>query len=340
MAGPTPGVLVSGAALGLAAQFRRHAARHEPLYAILLLALAEDLEADGPTAAICRDHLAGRAEAAVHLRLLAGLQRLVLRGDAPELAPWFDEPDVRRDASTARALLVPLLDAHAEELHTALDRAPQTNEVGRSACLAVGLFEAVRRHGTSTIRLLELGASAGLNLNVDRYRFTGPDWAWGPTDSPVVLDTGAAGVAVEELVVVERRGCDLAPVDGTDPEQARYLRSFVWPSDRSRQQRLVAALEVLGDHPVDVDRAPASAWLREQLTTPADGLLTVVWQSITEQYWAAAESQAVRALLADERLRQPVVHLTMEGVRDLPEIRLDGELIARSGFHGPPVTLV
>jgi hypothetical protein len=333
-------VLVSAETAGLAEQFRRHATRHEPLYATLLLALADDLDADGPTASVLRDHLGARTEQAVHLRLLAGLQRLVLRGDAPELAPWFDEPEVPRDAETARELLVPLLHAHADELRAGLDRAPQTNEVGRSACLLIGLFEAVRRHGTGNIRLLELGASAGLNLNVDRYRFTGPDWAWGPPESPVVLDTGAAGVRIEEVAVAERRGCDLAPVDGTDPEQARYLRSFVWPSDRDRQQRLLGALEVLGDHPVVVDRAPASGWLREQLAPPGDGLLTVVWQSITEQYWPAAESQAVRAVLAEARARQPVVHVTMEGVRDLPEVRLDGDLIARSGFHGPPITLV
>lgn len=330
---------MSAATAGLAGQFRRHATRHDPLYRTLLLALADDLETDGPAATVLADHLEDRTEQAVHLRLLAGIQRLVLRGDAPQLASWYADPDAQPDPDTCRRLLAPLLESHAEALRAGLDRTPQTNEVGRSACLVVGLFEAVRRHRRRHIRLLEPGASAGLNLNVDHYRFTGPDWAWGP-DSPVVLDTGAAGVRPEELAIVERRGCDLQPVDGTDPEQGRYLRSFVWPGDRHRQQRLLGALEVLRAHPVPIDRASASSWLADQLAAPPeDGVLTVVWQSITEQYWPTAESQAVREVVAAARDRAPVAHLTMEGVRDLPEVRLDGDLLARSGFHGPPVTL-
>ncbi|MGN6250848.1 MAG: DUF2332 family protein [Marmoricola sp.] len=330
---------MSEATAGLAGQFRRHATRHDPLYRALLLALADDLDAGGPATRVLAEHLEDRTEQAVHLRLLAGIQRLVLRGDAAGLAPWYDDPDTARDPRDAHALLVPLLEHHADELRTALDRAPQTNEVGRSACLAIGLFEAVRRHRRRHVRLLEPGASAGLNLNVDRYRLTGPDWSWEP-ESPVVLDTGAAGVRPEALVVVERRGCDLAPVDGTDPEQGRYLRSFVWPGDHHRQRRLLGALEVLRAHPVVVDQAPASRWLAEQLARPVDdGVLTVVWQSITEQYWPTAESLAVRKVVAGARRGAAVAHLTMEGVRDLPEVRLDGELLARSGFHGPPLTL-
>ena len=34
------------------------------------------------------------------------------------------------------------------------------------------------------LRLLEIGASAGLNLRFDRYRYEQDDEAWGPRDSP------------------------------------------------------------------------------------------------------------------------------------------------------------
>lgn len=334
----------------LAALFRDVGGHRPTLYRVFLAVLADDLEDSGVTAEICRDHLDAAQADVVHLRLLGGLQRIVLEGRAPTLQPWYDDPDTLPTPEEARAVLLPVLDAHAEELARALDVAPQTNEVGRSACLAIGLFAAVRRHGVRRLRLLEPGASAGLNLNVDHYRVIGPDWSWGPARSPVVLDTGAAGIAPEALEIVERRGCDLAPVDAADPAGATHLMSFVWPFHQDRRARLAAALEVVRAHPVVVDRAPASRWLGQQLSEPAEpGVLTVVWQSITQQYWPTEESEAVNRVIGEARGRMPLAHLSMEGVPPLdppggfrleehgPELRVDGELLARSGFHGPPV---
>ena len=44
--------------------------------------------------------------------------------------------------------------------------------------------------------------------------------------------------------IADRRGCDLAPVDGTTPEGALLLRSFVWPFDVHRHERLAGALRL------------------------------------------------------------------------------------------------
>lgn len=336
----------------LAEQFRAHFRGYGHLYGVLLDVLADDLDAGGVTADICRDHLRASRADVVHLRLLAGLQRIVLRGDVPDLAALFDHADEAPAPDVACRALEPVLTRWRTELHDALDHPPQTNEVGRSACLLLGIFEAVRRHGIRRVRLLEPGASAGLNLNVDRYRFTGSDWSFGAPESPLVLDTRAAGVRVEEFEIVSRRGCDLAPVDAAAIEGARYLTSFVWPFDRDRRARLAPALEIARRHPVTVDRAPAAVWLREQLAADPGDVLTVVWQSITRQYWPAAESAEVDEIVAAARERMALSHVTMEGVPPLnieggfrpelhgPQLCVDGDVIARSGFHGPPIFLV
>lgn len=316
--------------------------------------LADDLQAGGPTAQICRDHLDATREEAIQLRLLAAIFRIVLRGDAPQLARFH--PCMggcmggTAPAEDAWAVLRPLLVAHAHELSAGLGKAPQTNEVGRSACLAIGLFEAVRRHGVRCVRLLEPGASAGLNLNVDHYRMIGPGWSWGEQDQPLVLDTQAAGIRPELLTVIERRGCDLDPIDATRPEGERYLTSFVWPFDLARHERLAAALKTVRAHPVMVDRAPASIWIPEQLALPVgDDVLTVIWTSITQQYWPATESETVEEAICDARGRIRLARITMEGVpptqgrrgydiaKQGPQLRVDGELIARSHHHGLPV---
>lgn len=336
----------------LAAHFRQHFGHRDHLYGILLAALADDLEAGGPTAGICRDQLRATRADAVQLRLLAGIFELVLAGEAPELTRFYPCLGGYADPHDAWASVRPVLARHPEVLRQALASPPQTNEVGRSACLAVGLFAAVRDHGLHRIRLLEPGASAGLNLNVDRYRLTGSDWSWGPKDSPLVLDTAAPGVRPVDLTVVERRGCDIAPIDASTPHGARRITSYVWPFDVQRHARLAAALAVVRDHPVAVDAATASGWLAEQLARPApEDVLTVVWQSITQQYWPVAESAAVATLVERARRRMPLAHLTMEGVPPVqgtdgysiaehgPSTRLDGIPIARSHHHGPPVVL-
>jgi hypothetical protein len=128
------------------------------------------------------------------------------------------------------------------------------------------------------------------------------------------------------------------------------LTSFVWPFDLARHERLAAALETARAHPVTVDRCPASTWVPDQLSLPVDDdVLTVIWTSITQQYWPAAEAEAVEDAVIEARGRIRLARITMEGVPPAqpgggydiaehgPEVRVDGDLIARAHHHGLPV---
>ncbi|MFD7075204.1 DUF2332 family protein [Nocardioides sp. NPDC059952] len=276
--------------------FRDHFGPEEHLYGWLVNRFADDLDSGGPTAEICRDHLDASRADAVQLRLLAALHRIVLRGDAPELERFYPNLGGTDAYATSWPLFEEVVAAHVDELRGGLEVAPQTNEVGRSACLLIGIFEAVRRTGLHRIRLLEPGASAGLNLLVDRYRFRGDDWAYGPTDSPLTIDTQSAGARPVPFEVVARRGCDLAPVDVSTAAGREYLTSFV--------------------------------------------------------YWPADVRAGVRAAVDEARERMPIAHVGLEGVppaqkasgwdirTDGPALRLDGDVLARSTHHGPPLILV
>lgn len=306
----------------LAERFRTHARALEvspspaPLYVELLHRMADDWDGGGVVRRICRGWEDAPHGSVVQLRLLGGLHRVVLRGDAPQLAAFYPSSGGTRGPAGVWPVARPILEQHAEELHVALDTAPQTNEPGRSVALLVGLLHAVRRTGLSRVRLLELGASGGLNLLLDRYRITGPGWACGPADSPVVLDEAVRGPAqhpLPEWSVLERRGCDLQPVDVTTPDGRRHLESFVWPDHVVRFQRLRSALAVAQASPVSVDRAPAGAWLAEQLAGPAEpGVLTVVWHSITRMYWPGSEVDAVERVVSSAGTTRPLAHVAME----------------------------
>lgn len=310
----------------LADRFRRHA-RHLPdgLYRTLLLDMADDWQAGGVVAEICRDWADAPGSEVVQLRLLAGVQRLVLSRAEPQLAMYYANLGGAASPAGAWQDFEPALRRHVDELREALQVTPQTNEPGRSVPLLVGLFDAVRRSGLTSVRLLELGASAGLNLLVDRYFIAGDDWAYGPASSPLRLTQAVLGpVTPASFTVVERRGCDLAPVDASTVEGRLRLTSFVWPHDLHRHERLRAALAVAASHPVAVDQAPASSWLASMLEPAVAGdLLTVVWHSITRQYWPPAEVAATARALDAARERMPIAHIAMES--PVPAAQSDSE---------------
>src|SRR5699024_9642202 len=114
--------------------------------------------------------------------------------------------------------------------------------------------------------------------------------------------------------------------------------------------RLDAAVGVARRHPVAVDTAPASSWVAGQLAdAPSDDVLTVVWQTITQQYWPASESAAVADAVEDARSRMRLAHVVLGGVPPVqgtdgyriaphgPTTAVDGDVVARSHHHGPPV---
>lgn len=328
----------------LADRFRVHAGAGTTLYAFAMRGMADDWDAGGVVREICRGWEESPPGSMVQLRLLAGLFRVVLHDEAPELVRFYPCLGGQADPALAWPVMRTVLERYAGQLRAALDVAPQTNEVGRSCALVVGLFEAVRQHGLHRIRLLEPGASAGLNLLVDRYRFEGDGWSFGPSQAEVMMaGVGARGARPEAFEVVQRRGCDLAPIDPRAPEAAGYLKSFVWPWMLERHQRLDAALQVAARHRAVVDQAPASAWLADRLASaPDDGVLTVVWESVTRLYWPATEAARVEHVVAGARARMPLAHLRLDSpdpVQELPELRLDEVVLGTAGHHGPPVVL-
>ena len=317
------------AGVTLADRFRRHAGTADHLYGVLMRGMADDWEAGGPVRAVCAGHEDAPSGSALQLRLLAGLFRLVLSDQAPELLPYYPCLGGDRPPAEAWPVVQQVIGSHVDVLRTALDVAPQTNEVGRSAALLAGLVDLAARAGVQRVRLLELGASAGLNLLLDHFGFTGPGWRWGDARSPLQLVDAVEGPFRPRAVeLVARAGCDPSPVDATTATGRQLLTSFVWPFDLHRHARLAAALEVAERHPVRVDRAGAAGWLPARLADdPGDPeVLTVVWHSITQLYWPPAEVAAVEQTLAAHGARHRLGRVGLE---------YDGGDVT-SGTHGKP----
>ncbi|MDP9401041.1 MAG: DUF2332 domain-containing protein [Actinomycetota bacterium] len=309
---------------------------------------ADDLERGGPVAGA----LAGHGDAAASmpaLRLMGAVHRLVLAGEAPALAAHFPSAGGDGDPAAAWPAFRDLLAERRDRVGELVPRPVQTNEPGRCAALLGGLLLAEARGG-HPLRLLEVGASAGLNLHPDRFGYASGEARWGDPGSAVQLTDVFAGTRRPRrrpLRVAERAGSDPEPLDPGSEEDRQSLRAYVWANMAERLRRLEAALDLAAAPPERVERAGAGAWLGRRLERPVEGRTTVVVHTIVMQYVTEGERAEVDALLeaagAWATPRAPLARLSMEpgGARADVRLRLwpggEEQLVARSGYHGPPV---
>jgi hypothetical protein len=229
---------------------------------------------------------------AVALRICGGLHFLVRSGAAPELAALYP-PAPLPDAEALWRALRPLLDSEA--LAPWLDSAPQTNEVGRSAVLMSGLLVIAARFGLP-LRLYELGASAGLNLQLDCYCYDLGGLEAGDPASPLLLKPDWKGPPPPEAEVriLGRAGVDLNPVDPR-AERERLI-AYVWPEQAERLERLEAALALAAADPPRIARGDAAGWLESALPlAPEPGVTRMVMHSVAFHYFPDDTKRRVAA---------------------------------------------
>jgi hypothetical protein len=333
----------------LEVQARACADAGSDLYARVLTGVVADVRAGGPCARVLRPHARDPYGTALALRLLGAVHRLVLEGRAPALAASYPSAGGDPTVGDPAAAFVAVVEEHADEVARLLHEGVQTNEVGRSAVL-VGGYAVVAARTALPLRVLEVGASAGLNLRWDHFAYDTGDIVAGDPDSPVRFAgawEGPAPALPAAFDVAERRGCDRNPLDPTTPDGRRTLLSYVWPDQLERLTRLEAAIEVARRVPAVVDRAEAPDWVEAQLAEPAEGVATVVVHSIVLQYLPRPVRARLQAALAAAGRRAtrsaPLAWVRMEPAGDQAELRLttwpgaDEELLATSGFHGAPI---
>jgi hypothetical protein len=256
-----------------------------PFTGQLIQRFAEDIGNGGPTAALVADWPTNPRADALALRLTGALHAAALDGRDPALTQLY--PNARADWSmdevwpVARAFLARERDWIAQFIQSA----PQTNEVRRSIALLAG-FLAFAKDWHGPIDLLEIGASAGLNVSWDRFRYRTQSWSWG-ADSPVEIDTDWSGPSPPTDArpnVRYRAACDLNPLDIDDPAQLLRLRSYIWPDQPERLARFDGAVALARQAQVKVERADAASWLKDKLAHRARDAATIVYHSIFLQY--------------------------------------------------------
>jgi hypothetical protein len=213
-----------------------------------------------------------------------------------------------------------VLDRRDEVADLLIRRRTQTNEVGRCAILLPVL---ARLEGP--LALVEVGASAGLCLLLDRYRYRYGDQLVGDPSASLLLECQTIGPVPKPKHVpdvVWRRGIDVAPIDVTDDDAVRWLEACVWADQTERTARLRAAVEVARREPPLVEQDDALERTAEVVSQALAGTTIVVFHSALMPYLTEGARREFEELVSS----LPVTWVSNEGaggVSSLPAPMID-----------------
>lgn len=285
-----------------------------PLYARLSRGIADD---DAILALAAR----ARPGQPVPNMLFAAVHFLLLNGAAHPLAAFYPSVGGTDDSDPLSAFRDFCKKQDGEIGKLLETQRVQTNEVRR--CTA--LMPAFGQMG-KTLNVIEIGASAGLNLLWDQYAY---DYGNGRKigNGPLTLTCEARGengppLPEEMPTVTGRMGIDLNPVDVTEADAVAWLRALIWPEHKERMERLTQAVEIVKRDPPELRAGDALELLPQAMADAPDAAL-VVYHSFTVNQFSGEMRQRLEEIFHQHAQARDFFVVGLEGAAGLPYPRLD-----------------
>jgi len=245
------------------------------------------------------------------------VQRLLFDARDDPFASYY--PNLAANASSWRESFRPFKKfclANEEALTRSLrSRRVQTNEVNR-CCFLYPLFSwAQEKWGGRPLALIELGASAGLNLALDQYRYEVPEVGrFGHEGSTVTLRSGFHGFdknryKLRPLDIEKRIGIDLAPLDLGCEEDKTWLEALVWPEQSERRENLKRAIPIARSSGVKVLKGDAAELLAQATAEVGLGTTLVVFHTCVANQMSGARKKALAEALESVSKRRDLFYL-------------------------------
>ncbi|MBS0476672.1 MAG: DUF2332 domain-containing protein [Proteobacteria bacterium] len=257
---------------------------------------------------------------ALPLRVAGGIHSLQLKGSEPALAAIYADQQGIDDV----AIVAAAIRRHETELLPWLDGPPQTNEAGRSANFIAAMLWLADQGLPPRFECLEIGSSAGINLMLDRYHYDLGAVQVGPEPGAIRFKPEWQGDAPPNraIEIVSTRGCDVAPVDLTDPAQALRLKAYIWPEHTVRFERMEAAIAEAAKRAPDLVAMNAADFVEAELARPQTaGTTRMLMHSIVWQYVPADQQARVTAAMeaagARATAERPLAWVSLEANRVL-----------------------
>jgi len=286
------------------------------LYERLTLAIAEDPD----MLALAAKVREGQPQANI---LFAAVHALLLSGVNDPLKEYYPSCGGRRAANDrdVYAAFRAFVARHRGPLESILaSRVTNTNEVGRSALIYPALDLTARESG-APLQIIEIGPSAGLNLNWHSYGYRYTDEL-----GEIVLARGGADLVLRSRLVGMGRpalsadlppvasafGLELNPVNLASETERLWLRALVWPERLDRVAQLEAALAIAAAHPPPIVQGDAVLDLGNELDRfPLGAPVTLVDTLVTYQFDERAQRRFEASLLEASQAR-PIYRISAE----------------------------
>jgi len=190
---------------------------------------------------------------------------------------------VPRDVDDLRQFL---RTSHTPIREVMLSRTTQTNEPARCAVLLPLLAQLPQ-----PLALIEVGASAGLCLLMDRYGYDYGDARIDPAPSdvacvPVFTCKVSGAVPIPKAIpsIAWRAGLDLNPIDVRSEQDTAWLETLVWPGQEVRVTRLRAAINLARRHPPHLVKGDLLTDLPQLMATAPRAATLVVFHTAVLGY--------------------------------------------------------
>lgn len=290
----------------------------------LLDRCAADIEAGGIVAKLTAGWPGHPRTDAVSLRVAGALHAAALTGRDKALAAEYPEQRLVWSMDRVWPVARAFLEREEGWVRDFMKSPPQTNETARAMGLACGFLWLAER-SPEPFHMLELGASAGLNLNWDRFAFAYPGWRRDGLKGPSI-PTVVEGIPPRwrDISIASRAACDQNPLDAADPADRLRLRAYVWADQTARMERLNAALDLARETGLKPEKADAAEWVRRKLAGKLPVGTSVIYHSVFYQYPPHEVRAAIRDGIEEAGLRTSG-ECRLAWVRFEPESVIGGE---------------
>jgi hypothetical protein len=244
---------------------------------------------------------------------LAAVHYLLLEGNGHDLATYY--PSITKNYQEAlpfELFKAFCLDHQKEIIAIEQSKMVQTNALNRSAYLMPilsSLFEGKQ------VNLIDIGTSAGLTLNFDKYEYYYNDkYYYG--NSPVKIKSAIkAGTKppFKQMVTLNKKiGIDQNPLDLKESDNANWLKALVWADRLERLEKIEAAITIANQEDIQFIKASTLKEFEFIFQNQAEHLPLVIYHTHTLYQFTPTERAAFRDLLDQIGANRDLIYLAAE----------------------------